>query len=436
MSKSDLGWATLSQKSNLPNLPVKKHTLSTTEDTIIGRSPDCQIALEPHEIITVSRHHAKIRLVDGEWQIEDLGTVNGTLVNDRPIENLQKLSSGDRLTLGEKGAEFVFELAAKEMVASNTVDVPAAAIPAPLEPIAKEKTKLQSEAQPEPIINASIPKTTTPPPAVSPISVQAISSPNSGKTWWSLVSITEIAQFPGHSQPVSALAFSPDGQILASTAQDNTIKLSDVAKGVEIATLTGHKLAPNALAFSSDGKTIASAGADKIIKFWDLASQSETAFFSGHKGAINALAFSPDGQTLASGSADKTIKLWDLASQSETAFFSGHKDAIASLVYSLDGQILASGSKDKTLKLWNAARAEEMATLAGHAGISAISFSRDRQMLASAGSDQKIRLWNIQTQTEIGTISTPSWQRAMAIAADGQTFAGNDEQGIIRIWRI
>ncbi|MEM8720514.1 MAG: FHA domain-containing protein [Cyanobacteria bacterium P01_G01_bin.39] len=491
MTKDDqAGWATLSMNTSSVDNPQdrKEYTLSTTKDTIIGRSPDCQIALDPHKFITVSRRHAQIKLVDVDWQITDLGTTNGTLINDRPINNPQQLQSGDRITLGSKGPEFTFAcqtLNATVMVehtilkvapsqtakpkatpklepkpASNNNAIAEAKQTIPASPEAKlsvaqsvpkpearkelepkqKANPVKEEAPPLAAVNANISEIKATPPVVenkqspTPSQVPVV---NSGKSLWSLVSISQLGQISGHSQPILSLAFSPDGQILASTSKDKTIKLWSIAQRTEIATLTGHKLAPNAIAFSPDGKTLASGGADKTIKLWDINTYSETASFIAHKLAINAIVFSPDGK-IASGGADKTIKLWDINTHSETASFTAHKLAIESLAFSPDGQTLASGSRDKTIKLWQVASQSEIATLTGYKqGISAIGFSPDGQILASAGLDQTIKLCHHQTQTEIATIAIPSGQTgAIAISPDGQTIAGSDQEGAIKLWQI
>ncbi len=510
---------------------AKQYALSPTENTVIGRSPDCQIPLDPHEFITVSRRHAEIKLVDTNWQIKDLETTNGTLVNDNPVNNSQQLESGDRITLGVKGPEFTFEcltLNATVMVQpSKLISPPPSAkvkpdpatnsedkLVAALEPVAEAKSAVpaKSEAHQEPISqettqkaleepqslktplaeaklateqkskldvkaiakkdtqsskalgttesevspnksaeakavdNSTLESKTTSPPeqkeAVSqpntPSTASTVKTSSSSKTLWNLISATDLCQIPGHSDSILALAFSSDGQLLASAAKDKTIKLWNIASQTEIATLTGHKLAATTLVFSTDGKTLASAGADKIIKLWNIANQAETASFGGHKLVVNALAFSPDGQTLASGSADKTIKLWNVASLEETAILVGHKLAVESLAFSPDGKTLASGSKDKTIKLWKPDSKEEIAVLTGHKqGIGAIRFSSDGQIIASAGGDRTIKLWKLDSREERAAIATPSWQKgAIAIAADGQTFAGIDEQGVIKLWQI
>jgi WD40 repeat protein len=69
---------------------------------------------------------------------------------------------------------------------------------------------------------------------------------------------------------VTAVAFSPDGQILATGSDDKTIKLWDLQTGVEIATLSGHDSYVQSVAFSPDGKTLVSGGYDKTVKVWQV----------------------------------------------------------------------------------------------------------------------------------------------------------------------
>ena len=116
---------------------------------------------------------------------------------------------------------------------------------------------------------------------------------------------------------ILALAFSPDGKIIASGCIDNTVQLWDTEKGSKLATLRGHKGWVTALAFSADGKTLASGDANKAIKIWDVDSYKERKTLLGHKNTICTLTFAPEGTSLysgclASGSNDGTIRFWDL----------------------------------------------------------------------------------------------------------------------------
>lgn len=87
-------------------------------------------------------------------------------------------------------------------------------------------------------------------------------------------------------------------------------KSQNLNTGREIRTLTGHSADVNAVAFSPDGQDIATGSDDTTIKVWNLSTGEELGTLRGHSASVYAIAFSPDGQTLVSGSADKTIKIW------------------------------------------------------------------------------------------------------------------------------
>ncbi|MDJ0733924.1 MAG: WD40 repeat domain-containing protein [Nostocaceae cyanobacterium] len=127
---------------------------------------------------------------------------------------------------------------------------------------------------------------------------------------WNLEYQDYIYQIPAHDQQVNSLAFSPQGDILASGSQDKVIKLWNSTTGELISTLGYHLNSVNSIAFSPDGQILASASDDKTIKLWDVYRGKEIAELKGHTKAVTSVSFSSDGRTLVSGSKDKTIRLW------------------------------------------------------------------------------------------------------------------------------
>jgi hypothetical protein len=168
-----------------------------------------------------------------------------------------------------------------------------------------------------------------------------------------------------HSSSVSSVAFSPDGQTLASGScgkkedidcTQGVIILWDVASGQPIGQpLAGHSDPVFSVAFSPDGKTLASGSYDQTIILWDVASgQPIGQPLAGHSSWVYSVAFSPDGKTLASGSSDNTILLWDVARRQRIGQpLTGHFGTVVSVAFSPDGKTLASGGEDKTIILWD-----------------------------------------------------------------------------------
>ncbi|MGF1495069.1 MAG: protein kinase [Microcoleaceae cyanobacterium] len=203
-------------------------------------------------------------------------------------------------------------------------------------------------------------------------------------------------QLKGHRSAVASVAFSPDGGLLASGSQDQTIEIWRVNQGRRWYTLTGHQNWVTSVAFSPDGKILASGSRDKTIEIWDMDKGRRWYTLTGHEDGVETVKFSPDGKTLASGSRDKTIEIWDMAQGRRWFTLSGHEDYVYSLSFSPNGQILASGSRDQTIRFWDLHRARELYQLAGHADwIRAIAFSPNGQMLASGSRDGMIKLWQI-----------------------------------------
>lgn len=241
----------------------------------------------------------------------------------------------------------------------------------------------------------------------------------------------------GHKNLIYSVAFSPNGEVVASGSDDKTIKLWRVEDGQEIVTLTGHANSVYTVAFSPDGQMLASSSHDKTVKIWRMKDGQEIRTLRGHINSVYGAAFSPDGEIIASSSWDKTIKIWRVKDGQEIRTLAGHTNLVYFVAFSPDGETIASCSWDRTVKIWRVKDGKLIRTLTDHTdSIRCIAFSPNGEFLASGSHDNTIKIWWVKDWQEVLTITGHSWYvDSIAFSPDGEIMASSSNQ-TIKIWRV
>ena len=253
----------------------------------------------------------------------------------------------------------------------------------------------------------------------------------------------EISLLTGHTRRVRTVAFSPNGETLASGAEDTTVKLWRVENGENIATFVRNGISVESVAFSPDGKMIAAGTSGNLVNLWDIEKGENLARFKGHASRVFSVAFSPDGKTVASGAEDYTIKLWDVETKQNIATLTGHKDKVFSVAFSPDGRILASGAQDDTVKLWHVETGQDLHTFKHTQRVFSVAFSPDGKVVAG-GAWRGIKLWNIETGKDVSTLEarTTISSGSIAFSPDGTQLASasvdrfGGTSGTVTLWDV
>lgn len=289
--------------------------------------------------------------------------------------------------------------------------------------------------------------------------------------------------FEGHTGPVTDIAFTPDGESLASATIDHTTKLWDLRTGICRSTPTGdgdltnrpcwfpdgwrlgfydHRVfSPSGmpmmtlrsrirsaiLLLSPDNETLAATSANYVITLydvdssvpdWPLPSRTIQHTLRGHNASVIALAFSSDGGMIASAAVDCTVRIWDVHTGTVMHVIETGQNSVWAVTFSPDCKMIALGSDDSKIRLWNLDTRRPQSIFAGHDDpVTDLKFSPDSSTLASASMDCTVRVWDVAAKSppELRPVHTRAIV-AIIVSPDGTVAACAADDYTISLWDL
>lgn len=241
----------------------------------------------------------------------------------------------------------------------------------------------------------------------------------------------------GHTDVVSAVAFSPDVQLLVSGGRDNSLVVWNMQDETRVRTLQ-HGAAVRDVAFSPDGALVAVATEDRLVTLWNIVDGTQARILRGHESRVISVAFSPDGTQLAAGSEGINILRWNVANGTLLQPLTGHTEAVRSLEYSPDGTRLLSTSTDNTARIWDVNSRQVLRTVSGHdRDIWDGAWSPDGSLFATGGRDNTARIWNAATGQQVALLDGfAGWVISVDFSPAGDALVTGGGDGTVRLWRV
>ncbi len=265
-------------------------------------------------------------------------------------------------------------------------------------------------------------------------------------TLWRMPEATRLASYISQQdrvEPATGFATTPDLGLAAYGSPDGQLRVIDLHNGKELWTAKASKDNISALAFSPDGGMLASAAGfgESDIRLWEVPTGKELRKLEGHGSWVGCLVFWPDGGKLASSSADQTIRTWDVGNGQCLDVLHGHRQEVWRLALLPDNKTLVTGAKDGTVCFWDVSvthQRQPLITLPANVlnwgfaadGQSLLTLDREGQLLFWRGPDfQQQEVW-----LELGAVLDRNY--LSSFSADGRLFSAGSTNGTLRVWDL
>jgi WD40 repeat protein/predicted Ser/Thr protein kinase len=250
---------------------------------------------------------------------------------------------------------------------------------------------------------------------------------------------TTILTYSLHTDVVKAVAWSPDGKLIASGSLDKTVRVWDASTGKDVLPPhKGHSQGVKTVAWSPNGNYIASGSLDGTVQIWNAATGSPIYTYRGHSPhAVRSVTWSPDSTQIGSGAEDHKVQVWD-ATTGSNVFSYQHSNIVLAVAWSHDGNYIASGSwsPEHAVQVWNVATQSHVFTYRQHMNdVRALAWSPDSKRIASGSYDQTVQIWDATSGNNVVACRVQSQVEAVAWLPKGQRIvSGSDDNIRVKIW--
>ena len=255
-------------------------------------------------------------------------------------------------------------------------------------------------------------------------SMIAVAGEDGSDRIWNIPARRRRFYLPGHTNPVTAVAWSPDDRFLADASEDQTVHVWAVdgpQRDQVVGTLVGHQRTVRSIAWSPDGRSVLTGSADGTARLWNVEFEELLDPLGKTHGAVLTASFAPHGRRVVSAGGGRWARIWSVGSR-HLLHPLQHQAPVNDAQFSPNGRFVVTASADRTAAIWDSNTGVRLRTLRAPGAVLAARFSPDGKIVVTGDVRGHVQLWSSRWQL-LATGNQRGAVTDVAFAADGGVFA-------------